>query len=1095
MSLNKPVVFLFTGQGSQYFGMAEKLYKNHKVFKKWIIRFDKIYSHRTESSLIDVLYKTKGRLNNLTCSHAALFAVQYALSQAIISEGIVPDYLLGVSLGEYVAASVANVIEPDEAFNMLITQANIIENNCSKNHMFAILNNIDDYHTNNFLKENTELAIVNHNKHYTIAVDSSKTEIVKSFLSSKNISSLKLPIEYGFHSSLIEPAKTKYKSFLDKMIYKTPEIPVISSMTCDFTKAFSGEHFWKVIREKLNLQKALETINHIKDPVYIDLSPSGSMKTVLSHIFENDHKYQCFTTISPFEDDLQNFQKLRSLNQSNKTIYNPKKLNTTMKAYLFPGQGSQNIGMGKDLFDKYDSLVKKADKILGYSIKELCLSDPDKSLNLTNFTQPALYIVNALSYMEFKKLHGKPDFTAGHSLGEYNALFAAEAFDFETGLKLVKKRGDLMAQAKNGGMAAIIGLEEQLIRKTIDNNNLEIDLANYNSTDQIIISGLNDTILSSKSLFIEAGAKIYIPLKVTGAFHSRYMETASQEFQSYINAFNFNTLTIPVISNVTARPYTDETIADNLIKQIFSPVNWMESIRYLMGQNVEEFHEIGPGTVLTKMVKDIQSKTTPLVISDIPEKKNKNDNNKKISSSAKLNKSLSNHLSITPEKLGSADFCKEYNIKYAYAAGAMYKGIASTKMVLKMANSNLLSFFGTGGLSIEEIEEAIKTIQKETGNKKTFGMNLLCNINNSMSEERTVDLYLKYNINVIEAAAYLLITPAIVKYRLSGVKKFQGKYFIKNRIIAKVSRVEVASQFLSPPPKAIVKKLLEEGKINKEQAEIASEIPMCDDICAEADSAGHTDMANANTLIPSMIKLRNEYMEKFKYSKLIRVGAAGGISTPESAASAFILGADFIVTGSVNQCTTEANTSNAVKDILQEMTIHDTEYAPAADMFEIGAKVQVLKRGIFFPARANKLFDLYNRYASINEIDNKTIVQLEEKYFRKKIEDVYKEIVDFYQKNDPSKIEIAEKNLKFKMSLIFKWYFHYTTQLALKGNPEQKVDYQVHCGPALGAFNNWVKGTRYEKWENRHVDEIAKLIMNETASLLIKRINAFSLIK
>jgi len=202
-----------------------------------------------------------------------------------------------------------------------------------------------------------------------------------------------------------------------------------------------------------------------------------------------------------------------------------------------------------------------------------------------------------------------------------------------------------------------------------------------------------------------------------------------------------------------------------------------------------------------------------------------------------------------------------------------------------------------------------------------------------------------------------------------------------------------------------------------------------------------------------------------------------------------MMGADFIVTGSINQCTVEAGTSVRVKELLQQINVQDTDYAPAGDMFELGAKVQVLKRGVFFPARANKLFELYRQFKSLDEIDDKTKTQIQEKYFHKSFSEIYQEIKSFYPSQE---IEKAEQNPKHKMALIFRWYFGNSTQLALKGIEDGIVDYQVHCGPALGAFNQWVKGTDLENWANRHVDEIGIKLMEETALLLNQRIQEIS---
>jgi len=283
-----------------------------------------------------------------------------------------------------------------------------------------------------------------------------------------------------------------------------------------------------------------------------------------------------------------------------------------MLTYIFPGQGSQNKGMGGALFAEFKDETAQADDILGYSIERLCMQDPDATLSQTQYTQPALYIVNALSYLKkIKETGNKPDFVAGHSLGEYDALFAAEAFDFATGLQLVKKRGELMSYVAGGGMAAVIGLNKEQITDILQKNNLKnIAMANYNSPTQIVISGLKTEINYAKSIF-EAikGVTMFIPLKTSGAFHSRYMTDAKKEFEVFLEAFTFSSLAIPVISNVHARPYNQADIKQNLVEQITNPVKWAESIQYLMGIGEMEFEEVGPGKVLTGLVQRIKRET------------------------------------------------------------------------------------------------------------------------------------------------------------------------------------------------------------------------------------------------------------------------------------------------------------------------------------------------------------------------------------------------------------------------------------------------------------------------------------------------------
>lgn len=278
-----------------------------------------------------------------------------------------------------------------------------------------------------------------------------------------------------------------------------------------------------------------------------------------------------------------------------------------MSVVMFPGQGSQKKGMGDELFERYKNYTDIADSVLGYSIRELCIEDPHNRLGITEYTQPAIFTVNALMYLDMVDKNGKePEYAAGHSLGEYNALFAAGAFDFSTGLRLVQKRGELMSKASGGGMAAVIGLNETEITSIIENNYLRgISIANYNSSSQIVITGPNDSIINCQQIFEENGAKMYIPLKVSGAFHSGYMQTAAEEFSAFMEQFDFNGLKTTVISNTYASPYSFDKIKETLIDQITKPVRWEESIRYLIRMGETDFIETGPGKVLTNLLKQI----------------------------------------------------------------------------------------------------------------------------------------------------------------------------------------------------------------------------------------------------------------------------------------------------------------------------------------------------------------------------------------------------------------------------------------------------------------------------------------------------------
>lgn len=280
-----------------------------------------------------------------------------------------------------------------------------------------------------------------------------------------------------------------------------------------------------------------------------------------------------------------------------------------MTAYIFPGQGSQFKGMGKDLFTEFPEFTQNASDILGYSIETLCLEDPHQQLTQTQYTQPALYVVNALTY--FKKVQETakaPDFVAGHSLGEYNALLAAGVFDFETGLKLVKKRGELMSQESGGAMAAILGLKVEKVKDVLEqNSSLNVTIANDNTYTQVVLSGLKADVEKAQGLFEQEGTAMVIPLNVSGAFHSPYMRPAQEQFESFMEAFQFTSPSLPVIANYTAKLYDTHNIAQTLTQQITHPVRWTESISYILSQGETEFEEIGPGKVLTGLVQRIKN--------------------------------------------------------------------------------------------------------------------------------------------------------------------------------------------------------------------------------------------------------------------------------------------------------------------------------------------------------------------------------------------------------------------------------------------------------------------------------------------------------
>ncbi|MFH2090871.1 MAG: PfaD family polyunsaturated fatty acid/polyketide biosynthesis protein [Pseudomonadota bacterium] len=434
--------------------------------------------------------------------------------------------------------------------------------------------------------------------------------------------------------------------------------------------------------------------------------------------------------------------------------------------------------------------------------------------------------------------------------------------------------------------------------------------------------------------------------------------------------------------------------------------------------------------------------------------------------------------SLPLENLGDDAFKKRHSLKYAYIAGAMANGIASAAMVKSMAQNGMLGFFGAGGLCIDQIEKNIIDL-KTTLKDKPFGFNLIHSLADPDHEMATVELYLKHQIHLISAAAFMRMTPGLVYYRVKGIyKDDSGQIITPNKIIAKVSRIEIARQFFSPPPEKLIRHLLEKKMITAREADLSQHIPMAQDLTAEADSGGHTDNRPALALLPTMMALKNEHMETYGFQEPLCVGLAGGIATPQSAAAAFSMGAAYILTGSINQACVEAGICNDVKQLLCQAEQADVAMAPAADMFEIGARVQVLKRGTMFPVRAEKLYKFYQAYDCFDDIDERSKLEIQDKFLQTDFDQAWASTQAFFIKTGNLKeIEKAQENPKHKMALVFRSYLGLSSKWAIQGIPERKMDYQIWCGPAIGAFNQWVKGSFLESAENREVAEIALNIL------------------
>ena len=440
---------------------------------------------------------------------------------------------------------------------------------------------------------------------------------------------------------------------------------------------------------------------------------------------------------------------------------------------------------------------------------------------------------------------------------------------------------------------------------------------------------------------------------------------------------------------------------------------------------------------------------------------------------------------VYPEWLGDRSFTAAHGVRFSYVIGEMARGIATPRMTVEGVRAGVMAFFGSAGLDLGTIEAGVLEIQGALGRDASgWGANLIHNVQSDGVEMATVDLFHRLGVRYVSASAFMQLTPAIVYYAVKGLRRgVDGQIVRAGHIFAKVSRDEVARQFLSPAPEAILRGLVADGRITTEEAALAADIPIAEDITAEADSGGHTDNRALTVLLPRLIGLRDEIAARYRYPSLPRVGAAGGLGTPAAVAAAYAAGAAYVLTGSVNQSAVESGLSADARGLLALAQSTDVAMAPAADMFEMGVTVQVLKRGTMFAQRAQKLGDFYRRNASLEDAPADSLKNLETSVLGLGVDEIWADTESYFSTRDPQQIERARADPKHRMALVFRWYLFNGAQWAREGHTARRADYQIWCGPAMGAFNEWVRGSFLEPVETRTVRQIALNLLEGAATV------------
>jgi PfaD family protein len=441
------------------------------------------------------------------------------------------------------------------------------------------------------------------------------------------------------------------------------------------------------------------------------------------------------------------------------------------------------------------------------------------------------------------------------------------------------------------------------------------------------------------------------------------------------------------------------------------------------------------------------------------------------------------------EGLGSPSFRAAHRTRTTYVIGSMALGIGSVRLVEAAARAGHLAFFGAAGLSDAAVAAAIDEL-RQLGDRP-YGVSFVDDPSDPEATAARAELLIAAGVPCVEVSGLLRCPRAVVRLRCAGLRRgADGRVQSPRRIVAKVSRPEVAERFFAPPPARLLRALVRDGALTPEEAELGATIPVAEDITCEADSGGHTDRRPLGVLLPAVLAVRDRAAATYGYDRELRVGAAGGLGEPQAIASAYAMGAEYVLLGSVHQACVEAGTSAAVKRLLAEATVTDTTVAPAPDLFAVGAEVQVLRRGSSYAAVARRLAAIYRTYDSLEAIPSEVVRRLEVEVFRAPLAEIWEETATYLGGRSPAQLARVCADPKQRLCGVFRWYLAKTARWARDGEAERRRDYQVWTSPAIGAFNAWVAGSRLEAPEGRRIADVAEALLRGAA--VVRRARALA---